>query len=123
MTHERESPHDEPSGAEEADRPDRSRRQLLKMFALGAPAAAGALTALGRAAASAQKEESAFPGDPTVWRERFLAQGRAERGTSVAAVDVIDAPFRPSELPVGAGPELAPAPETQAEVRPKVPDL
>jgi molybdopterin-containing oxidoreductase family iron-sulfur binding subunit len=68
------------------------------------------------------KEESAFPGDPNAWREQFLAQGRAERGPGTA-LDVIDAPVRPTELTSGAQPRVAPTLAAQEEVRPKTSDL
>ncbi len=106
------------------EEPRKSRRQLLKMLALGAPAVAGAATVLGRTVAAATKEPSQFAGDPKAWRDRFLAEGRAERGPATTNVDVIDAPVRPSDLPATGAPAAAPGPVIQEEeVRPKTSDL
>jgi molybdopterin-containing oxidoreductase family iron-sulfur binding subunit len=113
------------SPPERSEHGRKSRRQVLKMLALGAPAAAGALTVAGRVAAGAQGERSAFPGDPKRWRERFLAQGRAERSASAVAVDIVEAPVRPSDLPVvtDIANEPASAAQEAAEVRPQTSDL
>lgn len=100
----------------------KTRRGFLKAVALGLPAAAAA-TGLGRTVAGAKAKEKAFPGDPNVWREQFLAQGRAEKGPD-ASVDVIDAPVQPTELPLTTDPGERPVAGLQAdEVRPKTSDL
>lgn len=73
-----------------------SRRSLLRKVAKGLPAlaAGGALAHIGLAGKKVESKGE-FPGDPKVWREKFLTAARAEKGTA-AAVDVLDAPVRPS---------------------------
>ncbi|MFQ5880334.1 MAG: hypothetical protein ACE5IZ_09205, partial [Dehalococcoidia bacterium] len=88
-----------------------TRRRFLRHLALGLPAmaAGGALAHIGLTAGRRKNGSSAFPGDPTVWREKFLEQARAERGGS-AAVDVIEAPARPSDVPLVMEPGQGPIP-------------
>ena len=77
-----------------------SRRSFLRKMAAGLPAlaAGGLLTHIGLTAKRG-KNGSKFPGDPAVWRSKFLNQARAERGP-VATLDAVDAPVRPTELPL-----------------------
>ena len=77
-----------------------SRRKFLRKIAAGLPAlaAGGMLTHIGLTAKRRQNG-SKFPGDAAVWRSKFLDQARGERG-AVAAVDVMDAPVRPTDLPM-----------------------
>ncbi len=90
-----------------------SRRKFLQKVAAGLPAlaAGGALAHIG-VLAGRRKNGSQFPGDPAVWRSKFLAQARAEGATK--AVDLIDAPVRPSDAPlvmeIGQGPIPVAAP-------------
>ncbi|KKK63617.1 hypothetical protein LCGC14_2992470 [marine sediment metagenome] len=57
-----------------------SRRNFLRKIAAGLPAlaAGGAFAHIGLTAKRG-KNGSKFPGDPTVWRSKFLKQARAER--------------------------------------------
>ncbi len=75
-----------------------SRRKFLRKVATGLPAlaAGGALAHVGLLATRG-KNGTKFPGDPAVWRARFLEQARAERGAS-AAVATMAAPAKPSNL-------------------------
>ena len=77
-----------------------SRRNFLRKIAAGLPAlaAGGALAHIGLTSKQG-KNGSKFPGDPTVWRSKFLKQARAEKGAT-AAVDVIDAPVKPTNVPM-----------------------
>jgi molybdopterin-containing oxidoreductase family iron-sulfur binding subunit len=77
-----------------------SRRKFLRKIAAGLPAlaAGGALAHIGLTAKRGNNGSN-FPGDPTVWRSRFLEQARAEKGAT-AAVDVIDAPVKPRDVPL-----------------------
>ncbi len=73
-----------------------TRRHLLKTVLRGIPAvAAGGILAHTGLLTLKGKKASEFPGDPAGWREKFLADARAEKG-SAPAVDVLDAPVRPS---------------------------
>ena len=85
-----------------------SRRKFLRKVAAGLPAlaAGGALTHIGLTAKRG-KNGSKFPGDPAVWRAKFLDQARAERGTA-AIVDTVGAPGRATEVPLGV--DLTPGP-------------
>ena len=78
-----------------------SRRKFLRKLAAGLPAlaAGGALAHTGTLLAIGKKKVSEFPGDPAVWRSQFLNQARGERGAA-AALDVIDAPVRPTDIPM-----------------------
>src|SRR3990170_1912717 len=78
-----------------------SRRKFLRKLVTSLPAlaAGGALAHTGVLLAKGKKG-SKFPGDPAVWRSKFLDQARGERG-AVAAVDVMDAPVRPTDIPMG----------------------
>jgi ferredoxin len=74
----------------------RTRRHLLKGLLRGIPAlAAGGILAHTGILATKSKKPSEFPGDPADWRQQFLTQARAEKGAT-PAVDVMDAPVRPS---------------------------
>ena len=77
-----------------------SRRKFLRRLATGLPAlaAGGALATVGLTAKKGSNG-SQFPGDPAIWRSRFLEQARAERGAT-AVVDTIDAPVRPTDVPM-----------------------
>jgi len=102
-----------------------SRRKFLRKLAAGLPAlaAGGALAHTGVLVAKG-KNGSKFPGDAAVWRSKFLDQARAEQG-GTAVVDIIDAPVRPTDLPlvmdISRGPiALAPPP---ADVTAKPADM
>jgi len=102
-----------------------SRRKFLRKLATGLPAlaAGGALAHTGVLVAKG-KNGSKFPGDAAVWRSKFLDQARAEKG-GAAVVDIIDAPVRPTDLPmvmdISRGPiALAPRP---ADVTAKPADM
>lgn len=77
-----------------------SRRNFLRKVATGLPAVAagGALAHIGLMAKQG-KNSSKFRGDPAVWRSKFLDQARAENGATTV-VDIIDAPVRPSDMPL-----------------------
>ncbi|HLF08704.1 MAG TPA: 4Fe-4S dicluster domain-containing protein [Dehalococcoidia bacterium] len=77
-----------------------SRRKFLRKLAAGLPAlaAGGALAHTGVLVAKG-KNGSKFPGDAAVWRSKFLDEARAEKG-GAAVVDIIDAPVRPTDLPM-----------------------
>jgi len=53
---------------------------------MGAPMAAAA-AGLGRAVSDAKETDSAFPGDPAAWRQRFLADARSTEAVGVAEAD------------------------------------
>src|SRR3972149_4946211 len=102
-----------------------SRRKFLRKLATGLPAlaAGGALAHTGVLVAKG-KNGSKFPGDPAVWRSKFLEEAQAERGAG-AAVDTIAATVRPPGGPLvmdirpGAGPMISRAAEggpQQAEI-------
>src|SRR3990172_863215 len=78
-----------------------SRRKFLRKLATGLPAlaAGGALAHTGVLLAKGKKGAGDFPGDAAVWRSKFLDQARAEKG-GTAVVDIIDAPVRPTDLPL-----------------------
>ena len=78
-----------------------SRRKFLRKLATGLPAlaAGGALAHTGVLLAKGKRRPSDFPGDPAVWRSKFLDQARAEKA-GTAVVDIIDAPVRPTDLPL-----------------------
>ena len=102
-----------------------SRRKFLRKLAAGLPAlaAGGALAHTGVLVAKG-KNGSKFPGDAAVWRSKFLDEARAEKG-GAAVVDIIDAPVRPTDLPmvmdISRGPiAVAPPP---ADVTAKPADL
>jgi Fe-S-cluster-containing dehydrogenase component len=79
-----------------AEAKPRTRRHLLKELLRGIPAlAAGGILAHTGILATKGKKPSDFPGDPADWRQQFLTQARAEKGAT-PAVDVMDAPVRPS---------------------------
>ncbi len=101
--------------------PRKSRRKVLKGLILGVPAVVGAWVGLGRSVAGAAEESTSYPGDPKLWRKQFLAEGRAERGAA-AIVDTVEAPVRPSDVPLVANPAPAPQ-EDAADVRPETSDL
>ncbi len=103
-----------------------SRRKFLRHVAAGLPvlAAGGALAHIGLLTAKG-RNGAKFPGDPAVWRSKFLAQAQAERGTATA-VDILEAPARPSDLPLvmdisegrpAVGRAAAPAPKKADMVR------
>jgi len=77
-----------------------SRRKFLRRLAAGLPAlaAGGALAHTGVLLAKGKKG-SKFTGDPAVWRSKFLDQARSERG-GVAVTDAIEAPVRPTDIPL-----------------------
>jgi Fe-S-cluster-containing dehydrogenase component len=77
-----------------------SRRKFLRRLAAGLPAVAagGALAHIGLMRAKG-RNGSKFPGDPAVWRSKFFDQARAEKGAA-PAVDVLDAPVRPTDVPM-----------------------
>ena len=101
------------------------RRNFLRkvMACLPAIAAGGALAHIGLTAKDRQNG-SKFPGDPAVWRSKFLDQARAERGAA-DALDTVAAPVRPTDLPmvmdVSRGPIAVARP--QADVTTKRSDL
>lgn len=76
-----------------------SRRSLLRKLATGVPAlaAGAALTHIGLAGGRSGATEE-FAGDPKVWREKFLAAARAAKAAG-PAIDTLQAPIRPSDLP------------------------
>ena len=77
-----------------------SRRKFLWKLAAGLPAlAAGGVLAHIGLAGKRGGNGSQFPGDPAVWRSKFLDKARAEKGAT-AALDTIDAPVRPSDMPM-----------------------
>ncbi len=78
-----------------------TRRRLLKgvLRALPALAAGGATAHLGFLATKQKKGDGQFPGDPAVWRSRFLGDALAEKGAA-RAVDTIRAPVGPSDVPL-----------------------
>lgn len=98
-----------------------SRRNFLRKIAAGLPAlaAGGALAHIGLTAKD-RKNGSKFPGDPAVWRSKFLKQARAEKGVT-AAVDVIDAPVKPTDVPmvmdISQGPIALASPPTDATTK------
>jgi molybdopterin-containing oxidoreductase family iron-sulfur binding subunit len=98
-----------------------SRRNFLRKIAAGLPAlaAGGALAHIGITSKQG-KNGSKFPGDPTVWRSKFLKQARAEKGAT-AAVDVIDAPVKPTDVPmvmdISQGPIALASPPTDATIK------
>jgi molybdopterin-containing oxidoreductase family iron-sulfur binding subunit len=102
-----------------------TRRKFLRGVAAGLPAAAagGLLAHIGLTAGRGRKG-SKFPGDPAVWRSKFLGQARAEKG-AVAAVDTLEAPVKVTEVPmvmdISQGPIAVAGPEQG--LRPKEADL
>ena len=77
-----------------------SRRKFLRKLAAGLPAlAAGGVLAHMGLTTKRGNNGSKFPGDPAVWRSKFLDKARAEKGAT-AALDTIDAPVRPSDMPM-----------------------
>lgn len=77
-----------------------SRRRFLGKLASGLPAlAAGSALAHMGLLATKGKRRSDFPGDPAVWRRRFLDQAKAERG-GAAVRDVMEAPVKPTDVPL-----------------------
>ena len=78
-----------------------TRRRFLGKLAAGLPAlaAGGALAHIGLLATKQRSAADKFPGDPAVWRSRFLDEARAEKGAA-AAIDTIAAPVKPSEVPM-----------------------
>jgi molybdopterin-containing oxidoreductase family iron-sulfur binding subunit len=99
-----------------------SRRKFLRKIAAGLPAlaAGGALAHIGLTAKRGNNG-SKFPGDPTVWRSKFLDQARAEKGAT-AAVDTVDAPVRPTDVPmvmdISQGPIAIARPSADAATKP-----
>lgn len=99
-----------------------SRRKFLQKLAAGLPAlaAGGALAHTGVLVAKG-KNGSKFPGDPAVWRSKFLDQARGERG-AVATLDVIDAPVRPTDIPmvmdISRGPIAVASPAAEVATKP-----
>ena len=99
-----------------------SRRKFLRKLAAGLPAlaAGGALAHMGLTAKRG-KSGSQFPGDPAVWRSKFLDKARAEKGAT-AALDTIDAPVRPSDMPmvmdISRGPIAVASPPADVLARP-----
>ncbi len=99
-----------------------SRRKFLRKIATGLPAlaAGGALTHMGLTAGRG-KNGSQFPGDPAVWRSKYLGQARAEKGAT-AAVDVIDAPVKPADVPmvmdISQGPIAIASPKADGATKP-----
>ncbi len=99
-----------------------SRRNFLRKVATGLPAlaAGGALAHIG-VMAKQGKNGSKFPGDPAVWRSKFLDQARAENGAA-AVVDVIDAPVKPTDVPlvmdISRGPIAVAPPPADATAKP-----
>lgn len=77
-----------------------TRRRFLKTVATGLPPliAGGLLTHAGLTATRAS-ERSDFPGEPSVWRSKFLDEARAENG-GAAAVDTMEAPVKPTDIPM-----------------------
>ncbi len=78
----------------------RTRRDFLRKVAAALPvlAAGGAFAHIGLGVAGGRRPKK-FPGDPAAWRAKFLEDAQAERGGSVA-VDVIEAPAPPADLPL-----------------------
>jgi len=75
-----------------------TRRGFLKKVATGLPPliAGGFLTHVGLTSTRGS-DKSDFPGDPAVWRSKFLDQARAENG-GAAVVDTMEAPVKPADL-------------------------
>ncbi len=98
-----------------------SRRNFLRKIATGLPAlaAGGAFAHIGLMVGRGKKS-SKFPGDPAVWRSKFLDEARAEGGT--AALDVLDAPVKPTEIPmvmdISQGPIVVSSPATETLEKP-----
>src|SRR3990172_4826479 len=104
------------AGAKKRKTPHKTRRQVLKILALGVPAAAGAAAGLARAASAADAPESAFSGDPARWRQRFLAEARSTEAIAVGEADVAVRTRAQGAEPAGALPRAAAAPaEAPAE--------
>src|SRR3972149_1432280 len=103
-----------------------SRRKFLRRLASGLPAlAAGApLAHTGTLLATGKKKASEFPGDPAAWRSKFLDQARSERG-GVAVTDAIEAPVRPSDMPlvmdISRGPIAVASPANDITAKPADP--
>jgi molybdopterin-containing oxidoreductase family iron-sulfur binding subunit len=74
-----------------------SRRKFLGKLASGLPAlaAGGALAHMGVLATRKKNGASAFPGDPNVWRSKFLEEARAERG-GVVTLGSVETRVRPA---------------------------
>jgi len=98
------------AGAKKRKTPHKTRRQLLKILALGVPAAAGAAAGLARAASAADAPESAFSGDPALWRQRFLAEARSTEAIAVGEADVAVRQRAQGAVPAGALPRAAASP-------------
>src|SRR3989304_3286168 len=99
-----------------------SRRKCLRKIAAGLPAlaAGGVLTHIGLTAKRRQNG-SKFPGDPAVWRSKFLDKARAEQGTA-AVLDTVDAPVRPTDIPmvmdISRGPIAVASPAEEVATKP-----
>ena len=108
-------PSDALAAGKRSKEPRKTRRRFLKALALGLPAAAGAAAGLGRAASDAREKQSAFPGDPAVWRDRFLADARSTEAVGVAEADVAVRERAQGAISAGALPRpaalAAPAPQ------------
>ncbi len=78
-----------------------TRRRFLGKLAAGLPAlaAGGALAHMGLLATKQRTAADKFPGDPAVWRSRFLNEARAENGGG-GVVDTMAAPVKPSDVPL-----------------------
>src|SRR3972149_5312148 len=100
-----------------------SRRKFLRKLVTSLPAlaAGGALAHTGVLLAKGKKGAGDFPGDAAVWRSKFLDQARAEKG-GTAVVDIIDAPVRPTDLPmvmdISRGPIAVARPAEEVATKP-----
>ncbi len=76
-----------------------SRRKFLRKVITGVPAlaAGGAMTHIGLT--TLRGNGSKFPGEPSVWRSKFLAEAVAKRGAAAPA-DIMDVPIQPAEVPM-----------------------
>lgn len=95
-----------------------ARRKLLQKIVMGLPAvvASGMSAHIGLLASKTRKRFGAFPGDPTAWRAKFLAQAQAQRAPPVRA-EGIDSYVRPAQprLVRQAGERVLPVVEPTSE--------
>jgi molybdopterin-containing oxidoreductase family iron-sulfur binding subunit len=102
-----------------------TRRTFLRFLSAGLPAlAAGGALARGALAAAGKERSVEFPGNPSAWRSKFLTEARSERGIGAAA-EMVEAPVRPSTLPLAAEPAdyLPPAAPATARLSAQTSDL
>ena len=90
-------------------RTGKTRRRFLKALALGLPVAAGAAAGLGRAVSDA-REDRPFPGDPAIWRHRFLTEARTSGRVGVAEADPAVRERAQGAVPASALPQPAASP-------------